>query len=125
MDNGDEEWEYDQSLYTEEELASFGIWVELGARDPEQQRFLDVGLSITWERREPSGSPWVMRLLRNPVPVLIQAGVPGVHEGSHVTTTILHHHHGLEKKIIRISATVEQQSGDVALELDKETPDSN
>ena len=111
--------------YTPEELASFGIWVEIGAKNPDQQPLLDVGLSVTWVRREPSGSPWVMKLLRNPVPALIQAGVPGVHEGSRVTTTILHHHRGLEKKIIRISATVEQQTGDVALELDKETPNSN
>jgi len=46
-----------EAEYTPEELASFGIWVEIGARDPDQQQFLDVGLSVTWERREPSGSP--------------------------------------------------------------------
>jgi hypothetical protein len=114
-----------EAEYTPEELASFGIWVEIGARDPDQQQFLDVGLSVTWERREPSGSPWVMKLLRNPVPVLKQAGVPGVHDGSRVTTTILHHHRGLEKKIIRVRVVVEGQTGDVALELDKETPDSD
>jgi hypothetical protein len=120
----DEQGTYEEGLYSEEELASFGIWVEIGAKNPDQQRFLDVGLSVTWERREPSGSPWVMRLLRNPVPALREAGVPGVHKDSRVTTTILHHHRGLFKKIIRIKATVEQQTGDVALELDKETEEN-
>ena len=111
--------------YTPEELASFGIWVEIGAKNPDQQQYLDVGLSHRWERREPSGSEWVFDLLKNPVPVLLKEKVPGVTGRSRVTTTILHHHRGLEKKIIRIKATVEEQSGDVALELDKETPDSD
>jgi hypothetical protein len=114
-----------EAEYTPEELASFGNWVAIGAKDPDQQALLDVGLSIEWERREPSGSQWVMRLLKNPVPLLIEAGVPGVHRDSRVTTTILHHHRGLEKKIIRIRVTVEQQSGDVAIVIDKETPDSD
>lgn len=118
---GDEQETYDESLYTEEEIASFGVWVELGAKDPDQQRFLDVGLSGKWERREPSGSAWVMRLLRNPIRTLMQAGVPGVNEDSRITTTILHHHRGLEKKIIRITVTVESHSNDVAIEIDKET----
>lgn len=120
MENGDDQEGYDESLYSEEERASFGVWVELGAKDPEQQRYLDVGLGRKWERREPSGSPWVMRLLRNPIQTLMQAGVPGVDENSLITTTILHHHRGLEKRIIRITVTVEDQSHDVAIEIDKE-----
>jgi len=116
---GDEEPDY-----TEEERASFGIWVPLGAKDPDQQQFLDIGFSITWERREPSGSQWVMDLLKNPIPVLMRERVPGLHPRSHLRTTILHHHRGLEKKIIRIAVTVEQQSGDGEIEIDKETGDN-
>jgi hypothetical protein len=48
--------------------------------------------------------------------------VPGVHPQSRMTTTILHHHRGLERKIIVLSATIEQQTGDVSLVVDKETP---
>lgn len=108
--------------YTEQELASFGIWVELGAKDPDQQPLLDGSLSVKWERREPSGSEWIFDLLRNPIAVLMRERVPGVHLQSRITTTILHHHRGLERKIIVASATIEQQTGDVALVLDKETP---
>jgi hypothetical protein len=110
--------------YTPEEQAAFGRWVELGAKQTDEQELLDVGLSIRWERRDPSGSDWVMRLLRNPVPVLMQERVPHVHGRSRVTTTILHHHRGLEKKIIVTTATVEAQTGDVSLVIDKETRDS-
>lgn len=111
-----------QVEYTPEELASFGIWVELGARNPDQQALLDGSLSVKWERREPSGSEWVFDLLKNPIPVLVREHVPGVHPQSRMTTTILHHHRGLQRKIIVVSATIEQQTGDVALVLDKETP---
>ena len=114
----------EEELYTEEERASFGIWVPLGARDPDQQRFLDIGFSITWERREPSGSEWVMDLLKNPIPVLMRERVPGIHARSRLRTTILHHHRGLEKKIIRIAVTVERQTGDGEIEIDKETEDN-
>jgi hypothetical protein len=110
--------------YTQEERDSFGIWVELGARDPEQQWIVAGSLSVRWERREPSGSPWVQELLLDPLPVLRREKVPGVHERSRITTTILHHHRGLKKKIIVTTATVEQQTGDVSLVLDKETPGS-
>ena len=112
----------EERLYSEDEERSFGVWVQLGARDPDQLPLLDVGLSSRWERREPSGSAWVFELLKNPIKILRQAGVPGVHPKSRVTTTILHHHRGLEKKIIKVSVTVEQSTGDVALELDKEGP---
>lgn len=124
MDDEGEQGTYDEGLYTAEELASFGIWVELGAKDPEKQPYLDVGLSGRWERREPSGSEWVKKLLMNPIPVLMQERVPGLHPRSTLTTTILHHHRGLEKRIIRITVTVEQQSGDAHMEIDKETEDS-
>jgi hypothetical protein len=107
--------------YTEEEQAAFGVWVELGAREPSQQPLLDLSFSVKWERREPSGSGWVMRLLRNPIPLLLEERVPGVRPDSRVTTTILHHHRGLERRVIVVTATVEQQSGDVALVIDKET----
>ena len=120
----DDDGEQQAADYSDEELGGFGIWVELGAKDPEQQWILDGSLSVTWERREPSGSEWIFALLRNPVPVLMREQVPGVHPRSRVTTTIRHHHRGLERKIIVTSATVEQQTGDVSLVLDKETPDS-
>ena len=120
MDDDEQQAPYEEGLYTDEEIASFGITVELGAKDPEQQPFIDVGKSDRWERREPSGSGWVIKLLKNPVSILMQEGVPYVHKDSKVTTVILHHERGLEKKIIRITATVERHSGDVALEIDKE-----
>ena len=110
--------------YSEEELASFGKWVPLGANEQAQQPLLDVGLSIKWERREPSGSEWVKKLLMNPIPMLMQEKVPGLHPRSRLTTVILHHHRGLEKKIIRIAVTVEQQSGDAHMEIDKETDET-
>jgi hypothetical protein len=120
MDDDDQQGTYDASLYTEEEIASFGITVELGAKNPDEQRFIDVGKSDRWERREPSGSGWIIKLLKDPVKVLMDEGVKYVHEHSKVTTVILHHERGLSKKIIRTTATVERQSGDVALEIDKE-----
>lgn len=120
----DQQQDDQQDDYTPEERAAFGNWVELGAKQTDQQPFLDVGLSVRWERREPSGSPFVMSLLRNPVPVLMREKVPYVHERSRVTTTILHHHRGLEKKIIVMMATVEEETGDVSLVIDKETPNS-
>jgi hypothetical protein len=123
MDDEDQQGTYEEGLYTEAEIASFGITVELGAKNPDEQQFIDVGKSDRWERREPSGSGWVIKLLRNPVKILMQEGVPYVREDSKVTTVILHHERGLEKKIIRIAAVVERHSGDVALEIDKEIGD--
>ena len=110
--------------YTEQEREGFGIWVELGARDPKQQWIVDGSLSVRWERREPSGSPWIGDLLWEPLPVLMREKVPGVHGRSRITTMILHHHRGLRRRIIVTTATVEQQTGDVSLVLDKETTDS-
>ena len=120
MDDDEPQGTYEEGLYSEAEIASFGITVELGAKNPDEQQFIDVGKSDRWERREPSGSGWVIKLLKNPVKILMEAGVPYVREDSKVTTVILHHERGLEKKIIRITATVERHSGDVALEIDKE-----
>jgi hypothetical protein len=65
-----------------------------------------------------------MDLLKNPIPVLMRERVPGIHARSRLRTTILHHHRGLEKKIIRIAVTVEQQTGDGEIEIDKETEDN-
>ena len=114
MANGDTD-------YTDEEIASFGIWVELGAKNPDQQVFLDVGLSKRWERRDPSGSQWVKDLIANPVRHLLnEPDIVGVGENSRVTTTILHHERGLEHRIIKTGVVVELQSGDVAVEIDKE-----
>lgn len=110
--------------YTDQERDGFGRWVELGAKDPEQQWILDGSLSQKWERREPSGSPWIERLLWNPLPLLLEEKVPGVHERSRVQTTILHHHRGLRRRVIVMSVTVEEQTGDASIVLDKETPDS-
>lgn len=108
--------------YTEEELAAFGVWVELGARDPRQQPLLEIGLSGRWERREPSGSGWVIRLLRDPITVLVrEEKVPGMTEDSNITTTILHHERGLGRRVIVVTATVERASGDTSLVIDKET----
>ena len=113
-----------RSDYSREERRGFGIWVELGARDPDQQWIVDGSLSVRWERREPSGSRWIRKFLMNPLPVLLAEKVPGLHERSRITTTILHHHRGLERRIIVMRATVEQQTGDASIVLDKETPDS-
>lgn len=113
-----------KSDYTQAERDGFGVWVELGARDPEQQWIVDGGLSVQWERRDPSGSPWIRKLVMNPLPVLLAEKVPGLHERSRITTTILHHHRGLGYRIIVTRLTVEQQTGDAAMVLDKETPDS-
>jgi hypothetical protein len=111
--------------YSKEELASFGKWVPLGAKDSAQQPLLDVGLSVKWERREPSGSEWIKKLLMNPIPLLMQEKVPGLRPTSRLTTVILHHQRGLEKKIIRLAITVEQQSGDAVMEIDKETEETS
>lgn len=111
----------EQPDYSQEEQETFGTWVELGARDPEQQRYLAGSLSRRWERREPSGSEWVMELLRDPVAQLLESdALEGVTESSTITTTILHHHRGLRKRVIVMTATVEQHSGDVSLVIDKE-----
>ncbi len=108
--------------YTDEEQAAFGVWVELAARDPSQQPLLDVGLSRRWERREPSGSGWIIRLLRDPIRILVgEEEVPGMTRDSSITTTILHHERGLERRVIVLRATVEQHTGDTSLVIDKET----
>jgi hypothetical protein len=115
-----------QPDYSQEELDTFGTWVELGARDPDQQRFLDGSLSRRWERREPSGSEWVIELLREPIPMLRESeALEGITEASRVTTTILHHERGLRRRVIVMTATVEQHSGDVSLVIDKETKASS
>ena len=115
-----------QSDYSQDEQDTFGTWVELGARDPEQQRFLAGSLSRRWERREPSGSEWVIELLRDPISVLRESdALEGVTESSTVTTTILHHQRGLRRRVIVMTATVEQHSGDVSLVIDKEPPNTS
>lgn len=111
--------------YTQQERDGFGIWVELGALNHEQQWILGGSLSRRWERRDPSGSEWVMDLLRDPRRVLMGEKVAGVHERSRITTTILHHHRGLRKKIIVTTVTVERHTGDASIVIDKETADSD
>ncbi|MBW3613635.1 MAG: hypothetical protein KY392_07240 [Chloroflexi bacterium] len=110
--------------YTDDERKGFGIWVELGARDPSQQWIIDGSLSTRWERRDPSGSPWIKKLLMNPLRVLLAEKVPGLHAKSRITTTILHHHRGLEYRIISTTVTVEEETGDASMVIDKETPGS-
>jgi hypothetical protein len=119
--------EDERATYTQQEEEGFGRWVELGARDPELQWILDGGLSRRWERREPSGSEWVMELLRGPREVLLEEQArderspQGITDESLVSTTILHHHRGLRRRVIVMTVTVEQPSGDVSLVVDKET----
>lgn len=119
--------EDERATYTQQEEDGFGTWVELGARDPELQWILDGSLSRRWERREASGSDWVMNLLLEPRERLLEEqghddrGPAGITEDSLVTTTILHHHRGLRYRVIVTTLTVEQSSGDVSLVIDKET----
>jgi hypothetical protein len=112
--------------YTPEEERSFGRWVELGALEPEDQWILEGSHSRTWRRRDPSGSEWVMRLLRTPLPVLMrEPKLDGITEHSHLVTTLLHHHRGLEKRVIVTTVTVEESTSEVSMVIDKETAESS
>lgn len=113
-----------QADYSDEELASFGTWVELGARDPALQWILDFSPRTQWERTEPSGSEWVIDLLKAPIAVLMRERIPGLHPNSRITTTINHHERGLNKKIIRIAVTVEDSTGDATMVIDKQSSTS-
>jgi hypothetical protein len=110
--------EVDYSPYEED---SFNVWVELGALDQGQQHLLANDPLHRYVFHVKSSSPEAEDLIHEPLGVLLAHDVPGVHEGSRITTTVVNHHLGLRFRIIRATATVDDSSGDVALELHKQT----
>lgn len=113
--------EFEKIDYSPHDEASFNVWVELGALDPEQQPFIEHAPMRRFIIKFKSSSPEAEAIIHQPLRVLIDHEVPGVTEESRITTVVLHHERGLNKKIIRATVSVEQSSGDVSMELDKET----
>jgi hypothetical protein len=112
---------YEEIDYSPHDEASFNRWVELGALDPEQQPVIDHSPMRRFTIKFKSSSPEAEAIIHQPLGVLLEHRVPGVSKDSRITTVVLHHERGLNKKIIRATVNVEQSSGDVSMELDKET----
>jgi hypothetical protein len=121
---------YSQDVdYSPHDDDSFNTWVELGALDPEQQPMIEHSPMRRFTIKFKSSSPEAEAIIHQPLGVLLEHGVPGVTEHgvpgvteeSRITSVVLHHERGLNYKIIRVTANVEQASGDVSLEFDKET----
>lgn len=112
---------YEEIDYSPHDEASFNVWVELGALDPAQQSIIEHSPMRRFTVKFRSSSPEAEAIIHQPLGVLLEHGVPGVSEESRISTVVLHHERGLNYRIIRATANVEQASGDVSLELDKET----
>lgn len=112
---------YEEVDYSPHDEASFNRWAELGAMDPEQQSVVDHSPMRRFTIKLKSSSPEAEQIIHQPLRFLLEQKVPGVTEKSRITTVVLHHERGLNYRIIRATANVEQASGDVSLELDKET----
>ena len=110
--------DYDYSPHDE---ASFNVWAELGVLDPGHQPVIEHSPMRRFTIKLKSSSPEAEAIIHQPLGVLLEDGVPGVSERSRISTVVLHHERGLNFRIIRATANVEQESGDVSLELDKET----
>lgn len=112
---------HDEVDYAPHEEDTFNIWVELGALDRDQQRFLDHDPARRFIIKVKSSSPEAEDLIHEPLAFLLKREVPGVTPESRITSTFLRHERGYRRRIIRAAATVDQTSGDVDLEFDKET----
>jgi hypothetical protein len=113
---------YSQDVdYSPHDDDSFNTWVELGALDPEQQPMIEHSPMRRFTIKFKSSSPQAEAIIHQPLQVLLEHDVAGVTEESRITSVVLHHERGLNYKIIRVTANVEQASGDVSLEFDKET----
>lgn len=112
---------YEEIDYSPHDEASFNRWVELGALEPEQQSVIEHSPMKRFTVKFKSSSPEAEAIIHQPLDVLLEHGVAGVTEESRITTIVLHHERGLNFRVIRATANVEQSSGDVSLELDKET----
>jgi hypothetical protein len=107
--------------YGPHEEGTFNVWVELGARNPDDQGILEFAPMNRYTKKLKSSSPEADALIHNPLETLLADRIPGVTPESRITTTVLHHERGLRKRIIRASISVEASTGDVGMELDKET----
>jgi hypothetical protein len=107
--------------YGPHDESTFNVWVELGARNPDDQPILDFAPMNRYTKKLKSSSPEADLLIHTPLTALLADRIPGVTEESRVTTTVLHHERGLRKRIIRATISVEASTGDVSMELDKET----
>lgn len=112
---------YEEVDYSPHDEASFNRWAELGAMDREQQAVIEHSPMRRFTIKLKSSSPEAEEIIHQPLQVLLEHKVPGVTEESRITTIVLHHERGLNYRIIRATANVEQSTGDVSLELDKET----
>ncbi|HEX7225463.1 MAG TPA: hypothetical protein VF367_07780 [Candidatus Limnocylindria bacterium] len=112
---------WDEVDYGPHEDDTFNVWIEFGARDDTEARYLEHSPSRTFILKAKSSSDEAEQLLHEPLDALLAAEIPGVTPASRITSTVLHHERGLRYRIIRAKATVEQSSGDVHIEFDKET----
>ncbi len=111
----------DEVDYGPHEEDTFNVWIEMGAIRNNEQRFLDHSPSRTYILKAKSSTPEAEQLIHEPLDALLAAEIPGVTQDSRITSTVVHHERGLRFRIIRAKATVEQSSGDVHIEYDKET----
>ncbi len=118
VENGGGYLDVDYSPHHDED---FNVWTEVGALHPEDQHRLENDPSRSYIIKVKSSSPEAEQLIHQPLAFLIEHGIDDVHEGSRVTTTVFHHERGLNYRIIRAKATVEGDTGDVSMTIDKET----
>lgn len=100
---------------------TFNVWVELGAKNPDDQRILDLSPIKWYTIKVKSSSPEAEALIHTPLEVLLERNTPGVTQSSRVTSRVVHHERGLWWKIIFVTATVDEESGDVTIDYDKHT----
>ncbi|HEY8171117.1 MAG TPA: hypothetical protein VIH24_08495 [Candidatus Limnocylindria bacterium] len=117
----DDDQPYDEIDYGPHEAATFNTWVELGARNPDDQGVLEFAPMTRYTKKLKSSSPEAEALIHGPLQALLEDRIPGVTPESSITTTVLHHERGLRKRIIRATISVESSTGDVSMEFDKET----
>jgi hypothetical protein len=111
---------YDEVDYSPHEEDTFNAWVELGALDRDQQRFLDYDPIRRFIIKVKSSSDEAEALIHEPLGFLLAAEIPGVTPSSRITSVFNHHERGYRYRIIRAIAKVDQGTGDVTLDFDKE-----
>jgi hypothetical protein len=108
--------------YSPHDEDTFNVWVELGALNPDLQRIIDHSPFTRHTIKVKSSSPEAEELIHRPLERLLRDGIPGVHEGSRVVSRIIHHERGLDRRIIFVTATVDDD-GNATLDYEKQLPE--
>lgn len=112
---------FDEVDYEPHDESTFDRWIELGALDQDDQRVLEHSPLRRFEIKLKSSSDEAERMLHEPLQELLDHKIPGVQGESRVESHVHRHERGMRRRIIRVIASVDQGSGDVVLNYDKET----